>query len=115
MYNFIEGDRRINKKIDYNKTVYVVLYSLGNESFSTLSEVFDALPSLIYHWSVKAQSKLLEPHSDEIQEMEIDEMWHFIGLKKEDYVSSKPLIVAHGELGQGFLATIILQPSKDST
>ena len=34
----------------------------------------------------------------EITEMEFDEMWHFIGSKKESFGSSRPLTVAHGEL-----------------
>jgi IS1 family transposase len=39
--------------------------------------------------------------------MEFDEMWHFIGKKKESYGSSKRWIVAHGELWPGCSAVVI--------
>jgi hypothetical protein len=50
----------------------------------------------------------------EIREMEFDEMAAFVGSKKTSFGSSKPLIVASGELWSGCLAIGILQPSSGS-
>ena len=114
--NFVEGDQRTNEKIAAKKAMCVILYSLGKGSFNMLAKAFDTWPSLVYRWVVEAGVKLPEPEiSGEIKEMEFDEMWHFIGSKKENYGSSKPLIVAHGEPWHGCLATVILQPSEDFT
>jgi len=46
--------------------------------------------------------------------MEFDEMWHFIGAKKTKDGSSKPWIVAQGELWPGLSVVVILQHSNDS-
>ena len=49
-----------------------------------------------------------------IQEIEFDEMWHFIGSKKTKNGSSKRWIVAEGELLPGLQAIVMLKPSKGS-
>ena len=72
--------------------------------------------TLIYRWIRAYGESLPEPTvSGEIKEMEFDEMWHFIGSKKTNFRSSKPLIVAQGTLWHGCLAVVILQHSDDST
>jgi hypothetical protein len=48
-----------------------------------LAKIFDTWPSLVYRWIVQAGAQL--PGTEllgEIQEMEFDEMWHFVGSKK---------------------------------
>jgi hypothetical protein len=49
-----------------------------------------------------------------IRQMQFDEMWHFIGSKKENFGSSKPLLVAHGKLWDGCSAVMILKLFEDS-
>ena len=115
-YNFVEGDGRTNEKIIAKKAMCVILYSLGKASFNMLAKVFDTWPSLVYRWIVEAGAKLPEPEiSGEIKHMEFDEMWHFIGSKKTNFGSSRPLTVAAGEPWPGCSAIVILQPSSDST
>ncbi|MCL2142360.1 MAG: hypothetical protein FWH46_05780 [Methanimicrococcus sp.] len=87
-YNFVEDDQQANNTIAAKKDVHVVLHPLDNDSVNTLAKAFDILPPLV----PKPEA------SDEIKEMTFDEIWHFIDLKKENYASSKPLIVVHGEL-----------------
>jgi len=115
-YNFVEGDQRTNDKIIAKKALCTLLYSLGKTSYTMLAKIFDTWPSLVYRWIVEAGAQLPDKEvSGEIAEMEFDEMWHFVGCKKTSFGSSKPLIVAHGELWPGCLAIVILQPSNDST
>ena len=115
-YNFVEGDNRTNEKIAAKKALCVLLYSLGKASFNGLARIFDTWPSLVYRWIVEAGAKLPdETVPGDIKEMEFDEMWHFIGSKKENFGSSRPLIVADGELWPGFSVVVILKPSEDST
>ena len=115
-YNFVVGDNRTNERTAAKKAMCVVFYSLGKASYNMLAHIFDTWPSLVYRWIVEAGARLPEQEiSGEIEEMEFDEMWHFIGSKKTSFGSSKPLTVAHGELWPGYSAIVILQRSDDST
>ena len=61
----------------------MILYSLGKSSFGMLGRIFGHSRSLIYRWIVEEMAMLPEPQiSGDIKEMEFDEMWHFIGSKK---------------------------------
>jgi hypothetical protein len=57
-----------------------------------------------------------EPSIDgEIKEIEFDGMLAFYRVKKQNFGSSKPLIVAAGKLLHGFSAVVIAQRSDDYT
>jgi len=113
---FVEGDQRTNEGVIAKKAMCTLLYSLGKASYTMLAKIFDTWPSLVYRWIVEAGAQLPDTEvSGEIAEMEFDEMAAFVGSKKTSFGSSKPLIVAHGELWPGCLAIVILQPSNAST
>ncbi len=49
-----------------------------------LGKIFGHSPALIYRWVRKEMSALPDPKvSGDIKEMEFDEMWHFVGQKKQ--------------------------------
>ena len=50
--------------------------------------------------------------TSDIQEIECDEMWHFLQAKKEKSGLSKPWIVAQGELLPGYWVVVMLQHSN---
>ncbi|MDR0492955.1 MAG: hypothetical protein LBH74_04890 [Nitrososphaerota archaeon] len=61
-----------------------LLYSLSKASYTMLAKIFDTWPSLVYRWIVQTGAQLPDTElSGEIQEMEFDEMWHFVGSKKQ--------------------------------
>ena len=71
--------------------------------------------TLVYRWVREFGESLPEPEvPGNIRQIEFDEMWHFIKNKKTGFGSSKPLIVAQGELWPGCLAVVMLQHSVDS-
>ncbi len=75
-----------------------------------LGHIFGHSRSLIYRWIVEGGAKIPEPLiSEEIKEIELDEMWHFIQSKKTKNGLSKPWIVARGELLPGLSAIVMLQ------
>ncbi len=81
-----------------------------------LGKIFGHSPALIYRWVRKEMSALPDPKvSGDIREMEFDEMWHFGGSKKTKSGSSKPWIVAQGELLPGSSVIVMLQPLKNFT
>ena len=112
LYNFREGDGRTNEKIVAKKALCILLYAMAKGSFRMLGRILDTDHTLVYRWIRNFGESLPEPVvSGDITEMEFDEMWHFIGQKKRNFGSSKPLIVAHGELWTGCSAIVILRPS----
>ncbi len=112
--NFVNGDARLNESVAVKKALSVILYSLGKASFGFLGKLFGVSRSLTYRWIRAEAESLPEPEiSNNIQEIEFDEMWHFIQSKKTKNGSSKRWIVAHGELLPGLSAVVMLQPSDD--
>jgi hypothetical protein len=110
----VEGDRRQKPQTAVKKALCVILYSLGKASFSMLGKILNHSPSIIYRWVVEAMETTQEPHiSTNIQEIEFDEMWHFLQKKVKNSGSSKPWIVAHGELLPGLQGVVMLQHSND--
>jgi transposase len=67
-----------------------MLYSLGKGSFNMIGKILGHSPSMIYRWIGKEMEMTQEPVvNNDIKEMEFDEMWHYIGSKKQamDYQS----------------------------
>lgn len=115
-YNFREGDKRSNERIQAKKALCILLYAMGKGSYRMLARILGMNHTLVYRWIRSLGESLPDPEvSGEIKQMEFDEMWHFIGSKKESFGSSKLLTVAHGELSPGCSAVVILKPSSDST
>jgi transposase len=113
--NFREGDARTNEKIAAKKALCVLLYAMAKGSFRMMGKILNTNHALVYRWIRAFGESLPEPAvSGSIQQMQFDEMWHFIGSKKENFGSSKLLIVAHGKLWDGCSAVVILKLFDDS-
>ncbi len=115
-YNFTIGDGRLNEALPAKKALAVLLYSLGKASFNMLGKLFGHAPSLIYGWIKEAGATLPDVGvADGIQEIEFDEMWHFLGSKKTNIGSLKPLIAVQDGLLPGLRVAVMLIPSADCT
>ena len=114
--NFRVGDARTNEKIAARKALCILLYAMAKGSFRMTGKILNTNHALVYRWIRAFGESLPEPDvSGQITHMEFDEMWHFVGSKKENFGSSKPLTVAHGKLWPGCSALVILQLSDGST
>ena len=114
--NFREGDNRTNDKVAAKKALCILLYSMAKGSFRMIGHILGIDHALVYRWIKAFGESLPEPEiSGDIRQMEFDEMWHFVGSKKTNFGSSRPLTVAQGELWPGFSAIVILQHSSAST
>jgi transposase-like protein len=112
--NFVLGDERTNENIVALKALVVLLYALAKGSYNVLGTIFGRDRSLIYRWIKEAGLTFDDSKVEgEIKEIEFDEMWHFIGSKKTNFGSSKPLIAARGKLSPGFSVVVMLQHSED--
>ena len=113
--NFREGDNRTNDKIEVKKALCILLYAMAKGSFRMMGRILGIDHSLVYRWIRAFGESLPEPEvPGDIRHMEFDEMWHFIGSKKTNFGSSKPLTVVQGEPLPGFSAIVILQRSDGS-
>ena len=114
--NFREGDSRTNERIAAKKALCVLLYAMAKGSYRMIGRILRIDHTLVYRWIREHGESIPEPKvTGEIKHMEFDEMWHYIGSKKESFGSSKLLTVVQGELWPGYSAVVILQPSGDST
>ena len=113
--NFREGDARANPQTPAKLAACILLYSMAKGSFRMLGKLFGIDHTHLYRMIRKFGENLPEPSvSDDIHEIEFDEMRHFVGSKKTKFGSSKPLIVAQGEPLHGCSAIVILQPFNGS-
>jgi len=112
-YNFREGDNRTNSIVAAKKALCVLLYIMAKGSFRVMGRVLGVDHALVYRWIHAFGENLLESEkAGGIQQMEFDEMWHFINSKKTGFEPSKMFTVAQGELWPGCPAVVILQHSN---
>lgn len=98
------------------KQLAVILYGSGKASFRFLGRLFQVCPATIMNWIKAYTAKIEEPVvADDLEEIEIDEMWHFLFEKKENYGSLRPLIEKAERLLHGVLAEEIKAPLEGYT
>jgi hypothetical protein len=113
--NFVLGDERHSHATEVKKALCVILYSLGKASFGFLAKLLGVSRTTTSDWIRQAAASTDEPTiAPEIQEIEFDEMWHFIQSQKAKSGLLKPWIVAQGEPLPGYSVVVMLQRSHDS-
>lgn len=113
-YNFVEGHAYYSREKTAKKAMVVILYALGKGSYNMLGKIFGVCRTTIQNWIVEAANTLDEEEiEDSINEIEFDEMWHYIGVKKTKCGLSRRLTAAERELLHGFLADVMKRPSAD--
>jgi transposase-like protein len=82
--NFREGDNRTNESAEAKKALRVLLYAMTKGSFRMMGRILGIDYALVYRWIRSFGESLPEPEvPGDITEMEFDEMWHFVGSKKQ--------------------------------
>jgi transposase len=115
-YNFVEGDSRTLQSTIIKRSLAVILYSLGKSSMGFIAKLFSVSPPTVLKWIRKEGNIMQDLAIDStIQEVEIDEMWHFIQSKKTKNGFSKPLIVADIKQLHGLQVTVVLQQLESYT
>jgi transposase-like protein len=114
--NFIAVDRRGHAENAPLKALCVLLYSLGKGTFRGMGEICGVAHTTVYKWIKAAGGQLPEPViTDDIVEVEIDEMWHFLQKKLKNDGLSKQWIAEPVTLSHGLSVVVILQQSKNFT
>lgn len=98
------------------KALAVLLYSTGKSSYRMIARLMNVSSVAVYKWIRNTAEQIPVPQVEaNLQELEFDEMWHFIQSKKTNFGSGKPWIVLIVELLPGRSAIVMLPPSKNST
>ena len=115
--NFLETDGRTKETTIAKRALAVMLYTFSKASYNFLAKrIFHCSPTTIMNWIKKASAEVKMPEiTNDIKEIEFDEMWHFIGSKKTKNGSSKLLIVNQEKLLPGLRVTAILRLSENYT
>ena len=115
--NFLETDGRTKETTIAKRALAVMLYTFSKASYNFLAKkIFHCSPTTIMNWVKKASSETKMPEiTNDIKEIEFDEMWHFIGSKKTKNGFSKLLIANQEKLLPGLQVTVMLQLSENYT
>jgi transposase len=112
-YNFTATAKR--GRSEATRALAVLLYSFGKASFRWLGKLLNVSAVSTYKWVRQAAESLPEPQvREEIREMELDELWHFLHAKKTSVGFEKPMIVANGVVSPGWWVAVIMLPLADS-
>ena len=115
--NFLETDGRTKETTIAKRALAVMLYTFSKASYNFLAKkIFHCSPTTIMNWVKKASAETKMPEiTNDIKEIEFDEMWHFIGSKKTKNGFSKLLIANQEKLLPGLQVTVMLQLSENYT
>ena len=115
--NFLETEGRTKDSTTAKRALAVMLYTFSKASYNFLAKkIFHCSPTTVMNWIKKASAEVKMPEiTNDIKEIEFDEMWHFIGSKKTKNGSSKLLIANQEKLLPGLQVTVMLQLSKNYT
>ena len=107
--SFTEGDGRCKDR-SQEKALCFLCYSMGKVSMRFLADLLDVSVSTISLW-LQAFADSIDPPEIEanIEEIEIDEMWHFIEKKLKNCGSLKPWIVVQSERSLGSPVVVMWQ------
>ena len=73
------------------KALGMLMYGSGKASYGMIARLFKVTRSAVLYWIRSMGSKLPEPQiNTEIEEVSIDEMWHFINKKTKSLASGGP-------------------------
>ena len=113
-YNFVRGDSR--QKIGaVGKSLAILLYGSGNVSYGFIARLFGVSRTTVLRWVRKAASCITKPVAEaHVKEVEIDEMWHFIGKKSKKYGYGGRWTVLQIGPSDGILVLVLLKPFNSS-
>jgi transposase-like protein len=111
--NYICRDSRRKVKPEA-KALAVLLYGSGKASYGMIARLLNVSRTAVLQWirSIGKQMPLPEIDS-ELEEVQIDEMWHYINKKKKKYGFGEPWIVLETEPSDGLSAIVMLKPFKN--
>jgi hypothetical protein len=89
----------------------LLLYGSGKASYGMIARLFNVSRSAVLYWIRSRGLKLPEPVVDtEIEEVSIDEMWHFLNKKNEKFGCGGQWTAVTTRPSDGLLAIVMIRP-----
>lgn len=99
----------LNKGYDkQTKSIACLLY-INGLSFRTIARLLNVSTTSVFYWVKKFALKHYEKPKPICEDVvvELDEMWHFIHLKKTNFRYGKPIVVVQDNLSIGSVGVVI--------
>ena len=113
--NFVDGDRRQIYSAEAKATA-ILMYGMCKASYGMIARLFKTSRAMVYHWVKQFGKSLPEPQiAEDVNDIEFDEMWHFVQSKKTKFGSGKHWIVARSKLLHGLSVIVMLKRSDNCT
>ena len=94
------------------KALAILLYGMGNMSFSMIGRLLGVSDVAVLKWVRAEASALPEPEVPaEVVTVEVDEMWHYLKKRLPSSGSGVPMTLIHGALWPGFWVAVMMQPA----
>lgn len=111
--NFTNVSRKGKPQI--YKIIAVLLYSSGKASYRFIAKMLQVSAVSVYKWIREFAEQIGEPEIlNNYTELELDEMWHYVGSKKTENGYGKHMIGFRSELSPGSLVTVVFEHSANS-
>lgn len=98
------------------KALAVLLYAMGNVSFGSIGRLLGVSDVAVLNWVRDEARKLPEPSTKgEVVVVTLDEMWHFVKKRLQNYGFGEPMTLLLGEPSPGFLVAVMTPLAKNSS
>jgi len=109
---FVLGDKR-QKVSPQAKALAVLLYGSGKSGYGFIAKLFNVSRATVLKWIKKVAGQLPGPSpGDDIKEVQLDEMWHFLNEKNKSCGYGGPWIVLQTKPLDGLSAIVLLKQSS---
>ena len=98
------------------KALAVLLYAMGNVSFGSIARLLGVSDVAVLNWVRDEARKLPEPSTrGDVVVVTLDEMWHFVKKRLQNYGFGEPTTLLLGEPSPGFLVAVMTPLAKSSS
>ena len=98
------------------KALAVLLYAMGNVSFGSIARLLGVSDVAVLNWVRDEARSLAEPSTKaDVVVVTLDEMWHLVKERLQNYGFGEPMTLLLGEPSPGFLVAVMTPHAKSSS
>ena len=98
------------------KALAILLYAMGNLSFGSIARILGVSDVAVLNWVRDEARNLPEPSiKGEVVVVTLDEMWHFVKKRVQNYGFGERMTLSLGEPSPGFLVAVMTPHAKNSS
>ena len=98
------------------KALAVLMYTMCNASFGSIGRLLGVSDVAVLNWVRDEARNLPEPSTKaDVLVVTLDEMWHFLKKRLQNYGFGEPMTLLLGEPSPGFLVAVMTPHAKSSS